>query len=494
MLRSGAEVLFEDVLSQIARYIYDNSISTIPLKSLLEMLKNTLSDEPSRYYEILCKAEMLKSDESGAVVFWHKSFEDFFLAMSFQGRIDTNEQVLQLIDSQKYETLAYLCGIEKEIERIDRIIWNAKYIDIVIDCLCNSSQVSPHTTTAATQSLINWVEDNNRSLSDVFNYIIKYGARICGQKLFEYLEKKSNENFLQRIDWEILKSEILHIEAIDTRYKEEFYFSERNGLAPAWAQIGDPENNSVIMPDFWHSLADCKLAKGTDAFELYCCLWRTEKKSDLIPLLLKTSYPAEVRAILIHAIIEHHNLFLIQDDDCVKAFDVLRKNKLVFSEDEEIYNWAIVTLVFDCEVSIDIEMQEKFIEIFWEQYTPPVQVKMLAFSSDVLNKQNRQNLYRKILSHYTNDVKVDIELIDKLANGMFYSSLNTILHGSDQIAGEYYLSEFATESYEVLMKCIALDKICEFKADKSLIEKFITHENQKIKSVAKFVYDLMKEA
>ena len=486
---TSSEVSLLQILSDTAKEIFVGSDSAITLKQFRDIIKTEMVDEPSKYIELFLNAEIIKNEQDERIGFWHQSYYDFFLALSLSGRIETAEQVEQLVEAKKYDTLVYICGIENDRDRIDLVISNAKYIDIIIDCLCNSSEVAPYTTTKVINALIDWIEQNELPIIKVFPFIIKYGARICGEKkLFDFLEEKTLENILHKLDWEIIKSDYLNLGQIEPELENNFHFSIENGLIPDWAFEYDYEKKTKDRPGtFWKQLVKSKHSHSKESFAFYRELIKVQNAKDIFPLFLNVKYPVEFRALLVQAIIDYELNNGADEQIYSQAFEFLKTEDIIFSERDELFNWAMVTLAFDCPVKVDSVIQEKLTDSFWNQYTVPVQLKMLAFSIITLDVQRLVKLCCNVLFKYENNSIVDLARIDKLAEDMFHSSYNTILHGDDPIAGEYYLQDFEGETNGTLLKCVALDRLGELKEDSKLIQQYCDSPNKKIKSVASFI-------
>ena len=222
-----SRILLETILENVAYAVFYQQENALSIRGVFQIIKDAILSEPSEYLVSLKMAELLSVDSEDKVSFVHPTFNDFFLARYYANKSVTQEVIKQIEEAHRHQVLHFLSGIV-DTETVDLIVSSCQYIDNRIDCMCNAGSISPHTTTSTTDEIINWIETNNKSILEIFPYIIQYGPRLCGIQLSYYLEARSRENRQWAVDWEIVKALKLNVGEIDESVQVSFQFPDES--------------------------------------------------------------------------------------------------------------------------------------------------------------------------------------------------------------------------------------------------------------------------
>jgi len=493
-LREGAEVQLDQVLTELGNSAIHDSIKPFKKRVVLDVIKDVTRDDPTKFFELLLRWGIIKKvkvEHDEHVQFHHYRYRDYFVANALVGKLVDEESLSAiLINKDEYDSLVFLCGIEPNTNIVGGIIRSA--LDngrpqLAIDCLCNTTNVNPGVVGLITDAIVSLIQKTKeeqfcwerRAYSRapfVFQNIWRYGGRICGATLQQFMEEESKQNILWRIDWEILKWQRLRFGQIDERFLNTYrgaVFTEE-GL-----RTDDPERGLRLGE--YDGLAGCREAQTPEGHRLYFALRSATTFEQLCDLVLNQSYNHELKAFVLNEILSG----CWEDDGLKWLLRQLRKNGQVLGPFGERYMWVMSS--FCTLYPLDEEMEEEITKYFWIEPSPIVQFRFLWYMTG-FKPSRLVSLFRRVLTDYLNDSLVDLHRLDELSGFHIAGMGDSIFVGQDEIVCDYLLDDFKLDTCEVLIKCFALGQIGE-KNDKestSLLEKLSFSDNVKVSKVAQW--------
>jgi hypothetical protein len=469
-LERNDEFLLDRVLTKFAQNLYRGNASYLDKEDFVRIISKTTHDKPTKYFNLLKRAEIIAVDEQRHVRFFHFAFYDFYLARALQKKVQTKEDVEALLEAKKYQTLVYLCGIIENKETLDLIVRHARNIDVMIDCYCNADLESPKTTTFVINSIIEWLE-HEKEPREVFRYIQKYGARICGQKLHDYLEEKTKGDLIQSIEWEFLKKhKLFDYHEPPTEYRETYRF--------AWLE-GHPDF-PIEAPSGLGTLPEAQNRKG---YEFYQKEASVKSPIDMLHLAVDTQFGSEHRVPFLVDVVVSIDSNEIQ---AAEVWQFLKGRNHLFGGADETFKWLIVTLARMCakDLSLPDDVASDLIEAFCIESSAIIKARIMGDCFFSLPALLRVDLLEEALGANHSPSYVDVDRIVLLAEEF-------LIMGIDNSVGDFVdeaeIERFRDQTYDTLIKFLAL-RSCTYVQPteqlKQLLRKYCESENDILRVAA----------
>ncbi len=444
--RKGASpesgILLETILENMALAAFDQQANALDIRDVFQIIKDVTLSEPSPHLASLKMADILIVDGDDKVSFVHATFSDFFLARYFAKNGVTQKVVTQIEEAHRHQVLLLLSGIV-DSETLHVIVFSCQYIDNRIHCMCNAGSISPHTITSTTDEIINWIETNNHSILKIFPYIIQYGPRLCGKKLFDYFESRATENRQWAVDWEIVKALKLSVGEIDESIQVSFQFPEGSSLY----RVLHPESE---YDDLFTMLRQDGTLIGRKGFDLYQQF--VQDDFDGIWMLANdTSVSARIRAEALGRIPPG------REDKIGRAIGSLFDNEEEFFCENELIAWAASGFIFGRMVEVEKSDWGKVSSVFWKTPFFPVQIRIAYYISQCNSSKSEVSEYFiRILTEYSSTELISEARIVDLCHRSVCSMFDMSLNSDDSLIFDHTMNDLDGLPCEVLMKLFAI--------------------------------------
>jgi energy-coupling factor transporter ATP-binding protein EcfA2 len=496
--REGADIQLSLVLTELGYMSVKGSTQYFEARDVLNTIRNITSEEPTKYLELLLRAELLdrvkvvvtsgrQSLQEVRLQFHHQSYRDFFAATALSMRAETIEELQAiLVDKDEDHTLVLLSGIERNTDIVAFLIRNALAqgkLQLAIDCLCNTSniglnvirEVSGVVQSLFTKERIKHTEpfySESRPYSRfrfVFRNVWHYGPRF-GILVFELMEKETENSIVWKVDWEILKSERMRMGESEARYRETYRYA-------LFAEEGVNTGNRLdgLRLGIDEGLAGNSEAQTKQGYQLFYALKRATSFDALCVVLFDQTYNEELKSYILAKILGEYT----EDNETRILKAKLQEKNMLLGPFGERYMWIIASLC--CEYSESELSQETIEKHFWSEPSPIVQCRFLLYGGS-------SRLCGMVCERYQNSNIVDLDRIDELFESHRASTADCIFEGGDPVACDFRLEDFRGDTYETLAKCFALDRLAGNREPdiRSLLERLSFSDNRKIRLAAEW--------
>ncbi len=499
-----SDILLDNVLIQLGENAIEESKQFFGKDFVYYLVKEEIGENISEHYDLLFYAEILKlvpvivttgkhRKDKEKVQFYHKTYRDFYIAKSLIGRLKDLELLKKIISNEdENETLVMLCGIEPQASVNDAIIlqaFDADKIELSLECLCRTENHSFNLISDIANRLIKKSEDNSCfKKHHLLKYVELYGERICIKELTNYLEDVTRSDVIHKIDWEIYKSEKLGIGEISDKYKNTFryvYMINKDKPKFQW--------DTEMM---W-KIAQCPQAQNEKGFELYYRLTKVTTVDELLSIVLDESIEIAVRAKMFIDLRHACRLGHINQQEIIYRLIAAKQH---FNCINEEYIWEILPLYFfdiNYQEVTSPEMSSKEAEaiscLFWNLNFHNIHLRIL-YNSVSFPKEIRFELCKKVLENYKCELIADLKRLEDLLYEEFYEEVDLVCNYS--IVADYPLFDFDSDTYETLMKCLAMQEIVNLKISEcnDLLLKYTFSENEKLRTVAEWALKQLEES
>ncbi len=492
-LGRDADVLLDNVLIELGKNAIDAGDSFFEKDFVHNVINNKTSDKQSEYYDLLFRAEMLvptiieittgkhvRTEEQTR--FYHKTYRDYYVAKSFVGRLTHHELIEKIVAKKdEHESLVILCGIEPQASINDAIIlhaFDADKIELSLECLCRTDNHSFKLVSEIASRLIKKSE-NEPDFKEyhLLKYVKIYGEWICSKELFDYLEDVTHSNIILKIDWEIIKSERLHLGEVPENIKKTFKYMARNEKRASW--FYDPKDyfNSLFIPKskLYNIFSNSQRTQNEYGVKLYYRIKGIENNEQFLDLALDKTFDMIDRVFILSEI-DHM-------DYADTMVERLKENNEFIIPDFELWMWIVVDVVVYLYGN-DRTEPDVLLNHYWNESSPNVQLLILFY----IPKTNDICFFRRVLDEYRCDNQVDVERIENLSSFHCAGSGNMAFDGGGPIAGDYMLTDFEEDTYSTLMKCVPMQCIVDLRITdcKDELVKYTFSENKKLRTVAEW--------
>ena len=437
-----SRILLETILENVAFAAFSQKENMLSLRDAFQIIKEATLSEPSQYLELLKMANILIVDNDDKVSFIHATFNDFFLARYYANNSITQEVIIQIEEAHRHQVLHFLSGIV-DSDAVELIVFSCKYIDNRIHCICNAGNIFPSTITSTTVEIIKWIETNNYSILKIFPYIIQYGPRLCGKKLFDYLESRSKENRQWAVDWEIVKAWRLNVGEIDESIQASFQFPDES----CYYRILHPES------DYDEPLGTLRregLVIGRKGFNIYFQLIKDDFEGCWM-LANDISIADRIRGKAFDAILWRY------EDKVDEIIDILFSNQQKYFCENESIAWVASGFFLNRITEVVNSDCGKSIHVFWKTPFFPVQIRIAYFISQRSGPKSEVSEYFKriIVEYSSNELMSDVRIVD-LWNMSVCSSLDMTFESADSLIFDYTIENLDGLPCEMVMKLFAI--------------------------------------
>ena len=502
------DVLLDNVLTKIGKHDIEKCDSYYEKTLVHRFLKEELGDNFLEFYDLLLKSEILelikvtitvgkikRNDEQ--LQFHHKSYRDFYVAKALiGGRTDNNWLEDMLDDSDEYRALVMLCGIEKDTVIVDKIIKAAivkNNMELACECLFNAGNYSSEIQGYVAKEIIRRSEeDNNFKNNMLIELVLKYGERILMLELHKYLDSLENKDIIQRIDWEVYKSERLGFGEIPEIYQHTIRYSYvYQNIKPVNFTNSNWDWNS---DDIYNALAQCPELQNKEIYQRLIQVTTIEELlSVLLSIIVDDTYSDEAIAWVIKPLEAACGAGIISQQEIINR--IVGSNKLFNSSCEQFKTALLSFLLLDYAnkeydyVLKDINIAIMLIKLFWHETSPFIQLRILYHACSQPESVGR-NFCIDVLSKYNNSYLVQtIQLIDRFIYDEQKEDWEPE-YGPPAMncAGKLSCYDFENETFETLLKCYAINNLITIDGiqNKDIIERFLLSENEKIRDVAMY--------
>jgi hypothetical protein len=501
-----SDIFLNNVLTRLGEYAILNEDPFFEKEFVYRTINEGIREKLSEYYDLLLRSEILRPvnvkitngkhiqyDEQ--LQFFHQTYLDFYIAKSLIGKLVDEELLYKVLLEQNLQnSLVMLSGLEPDqyvVDKIIRSITEKGNIELACTCLINTKNCSSDIPTEIAKEIIDWAEYNKYYKKNaLLSYIEKYGTAILTPELEKYIERFTNTDIINKIDWEAYKSLQLKTGEISEIFKK----------TPRYAYKYDKIKGKYI--ESCSRLASRAEAQNLDGYKFYSILTQIQSLEELLQLALDDSYDSFLRSILFYELRQkYYSDYLFWE----KVITDFRKNADRWLNYHEDLRWEIIPffIYYEDIVGENVVSPEEAqilaneaIEIFWKENSGPVQLRILVgsylFPDFIRNEFFMDNLY-----HYQNDQIFDLERLEPIWEEEFYGevdwAISTVSTDYYPIIGDYRLCDFQDETYAILMKCVTINdgvylKINDQKFTELLV-KYSYSENEKLKSVAKWALE-----
>jgi hypothetical protein len=241
-------------------------------------------------------------------------------------------------------------------------------------------------------------------------------------------------------------------------------------------------------------LACNRSAQHKDGFKYYNALLSIKTIDELLSLTFEATFDSELRSCSILDLVNAcREGIMSRQQVCLRMFDKARRiiNEslpfrwelvpfLIYAMDPENTSWP---------PNASDEHSERVIDYFWRDTEGLIQFRIL-FGSDGLELSQRLKFYGDILSSYSNENPVDLSTFYRLWEEEYYEELDYFFQNKDgdaPIAGDFELRDFANETYSILLKSMALEKLVNIASPSRVtaLEPYVRHSNPKLRAIAR---------
>ncbi|MBI5476712.1 MAG: NERD domain-containing protein [Ignavibacteriales bacterium] len=471
--------LFETVLTNFGKYLFERKSFSIPIYDAYSIISDFIYDEPLKFFDYLLHTDIIRINEE-RVGFAHPSFRDFYVAKHLIGKLDNDEVLDKIFEVNKeYNSLILYCGIEPDRNIVDKLLLKAlekDRIKLAAECLCNTDNISASTISKVQELLVFYSKKNNHwkckfenfDMRTILGLIEQYGPRICGADLYHSIEEEIKNDIITKIDWEVLKSRKLEAGEIPDLYKFTYrcaaYISEHKTF---------PLTSNGL-------LANYPIAQNKNGYDLYYREAGIKQLNDLIDILTDECLDIELKASLFNEALSANRF---PEKGIVRA---LHDRNALIGDFGEPWMWIVASLY-----DPDEDILQKLLDHFWKEPSSTVQLRILYY-------QHNHDLLKKVMTNYRSEKLVDLNAIDRLIDfhiagmgDMFFCYEENI--GENNDTGEertvkgFGLWEFENETYEVLMRCVAMHWADPREGDmNNIIRNFLKSENAKERIIAEW--------
>ncbi len=464
---------------------------------VIDLIGDITKDNPVKYYNLLLRAKILeeiigKVKQDEMVQFTHYSFRDYYVAKSLIG-VFADKEVLARFFAKKEEhnSLILLCGIEQQPEIVhvilERLLELGK-VNLAVDCFCNTFHDKlPGVQKKISDEMIQQFKKDkyyreHRLLWD----ISRYGHRILTRELENYIEEITQKNIILKIDWEILKCEKLNLGDIEDKYKRTFRYQYLKFLCPK------------EYHELYDRLANSSYAQNEEGFNLFRELQKVCSIDDLLVLVVNTKYNSKLRAHIVRELRGHSRDSEISIE---KILDHLKTTQQFFRNECEEYRWEVTAcrlyyldylqIEQNIIISDDDPIATDLVKQFWLESSESIQLRIVLNSGKL--PQYIQFLI-DLLGRYKSNKQVDIAHFFDLWEEEFFDEADFVSQEDFEILPVYKLKDFEEDTYEILIKCLALENLGNIQSSKSkeLLVKYSSSENTKLRRVAELALNKTK--
>ncbi len=499
-LGRDTDVLLDKVLTKIGKHDIEECDSYYEKALVHRFLKEELGDNFLEFYDLLLKSEILelikvtitvgkikRNDEQ--LKFYHKTYRDFYAAKALIGDFsDTEWLEIMLDDTDEYRTLVMLCGIEKKTVKVDSIIKNAidkGNFELACECLFNAGNYSSEIQGYVAKEIIQRSEeDNNFKNNRLIELVLKYGERILVLELHKYLDSLEKDDIIQRIDWEVYKSEKLGFGEIPEKYQHTMRYSYRHKKIIPPFFIDHNNWSTETLSEYLES------SRVTQSEEIFRAITTKELMLILLSIITDEKYSDKAVVWMIEPLQYACSNAIISQREVIKK--IIDSEILFKSKSEYLRCKLLPFLLMDFTyqepdfVSQNPDIELMLINLFKQEVSPIIKLRILYNSAWTMSSTEARNLCTDIL--IGQEVYCDEELMHK------------------PIAGDLILDDFENESFETLLKCRAIDNIVNIGRNyielngrilpgavdkivnnyKDVFRYYVLSENEKIRTVSEY--------
>lgn len=501
---SAGKIYLFEILEGLGYKALKEGISSFGEKEIIFQIRDITGGDSERYFDLIINAEILVLDTSSIegddmeslsprYKFNHQSFLDYFVARSLINKIESFKDIIEEIPGDdrnvSINSMLMFCGIKDDAKLLEELF--EKWIDnellqLAVDCWQNSSikpvKIVEKFEVALRQA---WF---NPELGPVFIFknILRYGHDFG---LHKFLDVETKKDLFLSIDWEVIKHYRLNFSDTDKKLLKTYRGAKQLNEGILGKSYYPGVKNSYLSlhtsayNDYLGLCLDMQNEKG---YQLYYDLINAEDLTPFCSAITDISLSGDVRANIIYLAIEFIEDNHMKGMTSQSLFKELDDNKLMYDNESEYYNWMIVTLFYEwCDIEYDNDREKDIINMFWNKYSPCVQLKMVrAYENRFSN-----TFLMDVLNNYTNDELFDYERMKHLADLYFVSTFSAVFHGTDYFAATIDMIDFKEDTNEIIIKCAALVRLAEI-GDKTVLDyaaKFIDSDNEKLSNVAQWI-------
>jgi hypothetical protein len=466
-----SRILLETILENVAYATFNQQENVLSIRDIFQIIKDTILSEPSQCLSSLKMADILSVNNDDKVLFVHATFYDFFLARYYANNSVTPEVIKLIEQAGRHQVLLFLAGIV-DSETVDLIVSNCQYIGNRIHCTCNAGSISPHTITSTTDEIINWIETNNKSILEIFPYIIQYGPRLCGKKLFDYYESRSKENRQWAVDWEIVKALKLNVGEIDESVQASFQFPDDTCLY----RVLHPDRGYTELLE---TLRREGAVVGRKGFDFYLQLVKDDYEGCWM-LANDISISDLIRVIAFDEILWRHQ------DKIDEIIGILYSNQEKYFCENESIAWVASGFFLNRITEVVNSDCGKSIHVFWKTPFFPVQIRIAYFISQRNgSKSDVSEYFRRIIVEYSSNELVSNVRIEDLRDMSVCSSLDIAFESGDPLIFDYTIENLDGLPCEVVMKLFSI-----FALDNDIPESALEYLKEHLNSDSEIIRNI----
>jgi len=489
-LGRGAWIQVDSSLVHIGAQMAKDGTSRLNTDSALATIREKAGGLTEDLHELLIRSEILRPIESkqgGAeqIQFYHSTYRDYYVARALLGKLTDLHLREEMIDrATDIGPLIFVCGLEESKEIVASIISQAlekDNIPLAVECICNTGHEVASSITSLMHVLKAKIKIDRFWLRWTVDRIYKY-PRLCGADLVHFLERELENDKVLKIDWEILKQKLGLIDEVDKRYKMSFRYEFR--VYPSKIKLHD-------MIPLFAEIADCPEAQDDRGYEFYQELCTINSTEDMLDLAADKKYNHSIRAYIINEIIDESmddtSPYVIED--LIKRLDA--KGEL-FAGYGETFMWVVMGVCLLYGPRND-RVIAQLLKHFWVEKSAVVQARIVYHLWHVENRLLAQEFARDVVRKYKCDFIVNVKRLEGLSlfSPGLYEDQDLRIDSDTEIAGDFYLRDFMDETYEIFVKCLAINFLGGSKDTGShdLLLASTHHDNEKVRTVAIWAYE-----